>query len=171
MKSKRPTHSRRAVTPSRTGFTMAETLVVLVLLAIVGGSLMNVLTKQQQFYNGTGELIAMRTQLRQAEAILGSDLRGISSVGGDITAMTDSSIDFNYTIGTSVASAGPARYVNRLLATPGGDRHRVGLHLGGDTRRQAAHWFAGHGRGAKLRAGAKKHTMQGKHDRTRCPSA
>jgi hypothetical protein len=87
---------------------MAETLVVLVLLAIVGGSLMSVLTKQQQFYNGTGDLIALRTQLRQAEAILGSDLRGISSVGGDITAMTDSSIDFNYTIGTSVACKAPA---------------------------------------------------------------
>ena len=107
MNSRRLIHSRRAVTNSRTGFTMAETLVVLVLLAIVGGSLMNVLTKQQQFYNGTGELIALRTQLRQAEAILGSDLRGISSVGGDITAMTDSSIDFNYTIGTSVACKTP----------------------------------------------------------------
>ena len=107
MKSQRLTRSRGALTQSRTGFTMAETLVVLVLLAIVGGSLMSVLTKQQQFYNGTGDLIQLRTQLRQAEAILGGDLRGISSVGGDITAMTDSSIDFNYTIGTSVACKAP----------------------------------------------------------------
>jgi hypothetical protein len=86
---------------------MAETLVVLVLLAIVGGSLMNVLTKQQRFYNGTGDLIALRTQLRQAEAVIGNDLRGISSVGSagvgsDIITMTDSSIDFRYTIGVSV---------------------------------------------------------------------
>ncbi len=101
-------NSRRPVTRSRTGFTMAETLVVLVLLAIVGGSLMNVLTKQQQFYNGTGELIVLRTQLRQAEAILGGDLRGISSSGGDITTMTDSSIEFNYTIGTSVVCKAPS---------------------------------------------------------------
>ena len=108
-------NSRRPVTRSRTGFTMAETLVVLVLLAIVGGSLMNVLTKQQQFYNGTGELIVLRTQLRQAEAVLGGDLRGISSSGGDITTMTDSSIEFNYTIGTSVVCKAPAANTNTVI--------------------------------------------------------
>jgi hypothetical protein len=97
---------------------MAETLVVLVLLAIVGGSLMNVLTKQQQFYNGTGDLIQLRTQLRQAEAILGSDLRGISSSGGDITTMTDSSIEFNYTIGTSVVCSTPSS--NTVIIPPTG---------------------------------------------------
>lgn len=107
MKSRRM-NSPQPVAHSRTGFTMAETLVVLVLLAIVGGSLMSVLTKQQQFYNGTGDLIAMRTQLRQAEAILGGDLRGISSSGGDITTMTDSSLEFNYTIGTSVVCKTPS---------------------------------------------------------------
>jgi hypothetical protein len=92
--------------------------VVLVLLAIVGGSLMNVLTKQQQFYNGTGDLIQLRTQLRQAEAILSSDLRGISSSGGDITTMTDSSIEFNYTIGTSVVCAAPSS--NQIVIPPTG---------------------------------------------------
>jgi type II secretory pathway pseudopilin PulG len=114
MKSRRM-NSPRPVAHSRTGFTMAETLVVLVLLAIVGGSLMNVLTKQQQFYNGTGDLIAMRTQLRQAEAILSGDLRGISSSGGDITTMTDSSIEFNYTIGTSVVCKAPAPNTNTVI--------------------------------------------------------
>ena len=106
---------RAATRPStvvrRTGFTMAETLVVLVLLAIVGGSLMNVMSKQQQFYAGTGDLIELRTQLRQAEAVIGNDLRGISSVGStqgsDIITMTDSSIDFNYTFGTSVVCKAP----------------------------------------------------------------
>jgi len=109
------THSRvRRARPirHRAGFTMAETLVVLVLLAIVGGSLMRVLTNQQRFYNGTGDLIALRTQLRQAEAVIGNDLRGISSVGSsgvgsDISAMTDSSIDFRYTIGVSVVCKTP----------------------------------------------------------------
>jgi hypothetical protein len=68
---------------------------------------MNVMTKQQVFYQGTGELIELRTQLRQAEAVMGNDLRGISSVGSDIVSMTDSSIDFNYTIGTSIACTTP----------------------------------------------------------------
>ena len=114
MKSRRM-NSLQPVAHSRTGFTMAETLVVLVLLAIVGGSLMNVLTKQQQFYNGTGDLIAMRTQLRQGEAILSGDLRGIPSSGGDITTMTDSSIEFNYTIGTSVVCKAPAANTKTVI--------------------------------------------------------
>ena len=93
---------------ARTGFTLAETLVVLVLLGIVGASLMGVLSKQQAFYQGSGDIIELRTQLRQAQAVIGNDLRGISSPGGDIAAMTDSSIDFDYTIGVSVACAAPA---------------------------------------------------------------
>jgi hypothetical protein len=101
---------------------MAETLVVLVLLAIVGGSLMNVLTRQQQFYNGTGDLIALRTQLRQAQAVVGNDLRGISSVGSsglgsDILTMTDSSIEFRYTIGVSVACKTPVTVTFNIPAT------------------------------------------------------
>jgi len=107
-----PSRVRRARPIRRTGFTMAETLVVLVLLAIVGGSLMNVLTRQQRFYNGTGELIALRTQLRQAQAVVGNDLRGISSVGSagvgsDVITMTDSSIDFRYTLGVGVVCKNP----------------------------------------------------------------
>lgn len=98
---------RHAAVKRRTGFTMAEVLVVLVLLAIVGGSLISVMSKQQQFYSGTGDLIELRTQLRQASAIIGNDLRGMSSVGGDIATMTDSSIDFDYTIGTSVVCKTP----------------------------------------------------------------
>jgi type II secretory pathway pseudopilin PulG len=117
MKTRR-LNSARPVVLVRTGFTMAETLVVLVLLGIVGASLMSVLTKQQQFYNGTGDLIAMRTQLRQAEAVLSGDLRGISSSGGDITTMTDSSIEFNYTIGTSVVCKTPSG--NTVIIPPTG---------------------------------------------------
>ena len=91
----------------RHGFTLVEMLVVMVLLTIVGGSLMGLLAKQQRFYRGTSDLGDLRSQLRQAEAVIGNDLRGLSTVGVDITAMSDSSIDFYYTIGSSVACAQP----------------------------------------------------------------
>lgn len=105
VKRQRP---RRPQVHTRTGFTLAETLVVLVLLGIVGASLMSVLSKQQAFYQGSSDIIELRTQLRQAQAVIGNDLRGISSPGGDIATMTDSSIDFDYTIGVAVACAAPA---------------------------------------------------------------
>jgi prepilin-type N-terminal cleavage/methylation domain-containing protein len=91
----------------RGGFTLVEMLVVMVLLTIVGGSLMSVLAKQQRFYQGTADLGDLRSQLRQAEAVVSNDLRGMSTVGQDITAMTDSSIDFYYTIGSSITCAVP----------------------------------------------------------------
>lgn len=91
----------------RGGFTLVEMLVVMVLLTIVGGSLMGLLAKQQRFYQGTADLGDLRSQLRQAEAVISNDLRGMSSVGLDITTMTDSSIDFNYTIGSSIACSVP----------------------------------------------------------------
>jgi prepilin-type N-terminal cleavage/methylation domain-containing protein len=99
--------ARVAYPRRRPGFTLVEMLVVMVLLTIIGGSLMGVLAKQQRFYQGTADLGDLRSQLRQAEAVMSNDLRGLSSVGADITAMTDSSIDFNYTIGSSIACAKP----------------------------------------------------------------
>jgi prepilin-type N-terminal cleavage/methylation domain-containing protein len=93
---------RLAAGRSRPGFTLAEMLVVMVLLTIVGGSLMGVLSKQQRFYRGVSDLGDLRSQLRQAEAVMSSDIRGMSSVKNDILAMSDSSIDFRYTIGSSI---------------------------------------------------------------------
>ena len=92
----------------RPGFTLVELLIVLVLLSIVGGSLMSMISNQQRFYQGTYDLIELRSQLRQAEAVVSSDLRSLSTPGGDIIAMTDSSMDFRYTIGSSISCTTPA---------------------------------------------------------------
>ncbi len=92
----------------RSGFTLVELLIVLVLLGIVGGGLMRMVANQQRFYQGTYDLIELRSQLRQAEAVLTSDLRGMSSPGGDLVTMTDSSMDFRYTMGSSISCTTPA---------------------------------------------------------------
>jgi len=93
----------RARLRTRGGFTLIEVMVVALLLAIVGGTLMSVLSRQQRFYRGTADITELRSQLRQASAIMSNDLRGVSPIGTDIVAMTDSSIDFRYTMGTSIA--------------------------------------------------------------------
>lgn len=92
----------------RSGFTLVELLLVLVLLGIVGGALMRMVANQQRFYKGTYDLIELRSQLRQAGAVLTSDLRGLSSPGGDLVTMTDSSMDFRYTMGSSISCTTPA---------------------------------------------------------------
>lgn len=88
---------------ARAGFSLVELLVILALSAIVMGGLLSVLVRQQRFYRGTADLTETRSQIRQAAAILPSDLRGVSTVGGDIIQMSDTSMLFRATIGQAVA--------------------------------------------------------------------
>jgi prepilin-type N-terminal cleavage/methylation domain-containing protein len=87
----------------RPGFTLAEMLVAMVLLAIIGGVVMRVVTRQQRFYRGVSDVMDQRSQMRQAMSILANDLRQMSSAGGDILALSDSAIDFQATIGHGIA--------------------------------------------------------------------
>jgi hypothetical protein len=90
--------ARRA---SRAGVSLAELLVVLVILGLVGSVIMRVVLRQQRFYASAAEITSTRADLRDLATVLPSDLRAISSVGGDIYAMSDSAIDFRLTTGIS----------------------------------------------------------------------
>lgn len=87
----------------RRGFSLVELIVILALSTIVMGGLTSVLVRQQRFYRGTADLIETRSQIRQAAGIIPSDLRGVSSVGGDIKSISDTSMVFFATIGQAVA--------------------------------------------------------------------
>src|SRR5438128_11008450 len=110
-----PTHSTR-----RAGFTLVELIITMVLMSLVGGAIVQLLLRQQRFYNSTTDLIQTRQQIRQAAAMLPSDLRGISSIGGDIYAMSDSALEFRSVFGSSVVCVNTGRRLStvpRVLAT------------------------------------------------------
>ena len=110
----------QAVPSRRAGFTLVELLIAMGLMSLVGGAIVSLLLRQQRFYNSTTELIQTRQQVRQAAAMLPSDLRGISSAGGDISVMTDSALEFRSVFGSSVVCAnigGVLSTVPRVLAT------------------------------------------------------
>jgi len=94
--------TRAASVRGRAGFTLVELIITLVLVSFVAGAIVKLLLRQQRFYNSTTELIQTRQQIRQAAAMLPSDLRGISSIGGDIYSMTDSSLEFRSAFGSSI---------------------------------------------------------------------
>lgn len=97
--------SRRGRNPgiaSPSGVSLIELLIVLVLLGLVAGMTVRMVTKQQRFYAGVAEITNTRSNLRELSAILPTDLRGVSSAGGDIYAMSDSSIDFRLPAGHAV---------------------------------------------------------------------
>lgn len=95
----------------RAGFTLTEIMVALVLLGIVATGIMTVVTRQQQFYRSATEVIDTRQQIRQAAAVVPVDIRGVSSVGGDILNMTDSSLDVRGNIGSAIVCSHTANSV------------------------------------------------------------
>lgn len=96
---------------NRRGFSLVELIVILALSTIVMGGLTSVLVRQQRFYRGTTDLIETRSQIRQAAGIIPSDLRGVSTIGGDILEISDTSMVFWATIGQGVTCLGvPGSY-------------------------------------------------------------
>ena len=84
----------------RRGMTLIEIMISLVLLGIVSGVIMRVVMRQQRFYQGVNQILTQRGQLRQATGVVPSDLRSLSSVGGDILIASDSSMEFMLNVGT-----------------------------------------------------------------------
>ena len=89
----------------RAGYTLIEALVVMTLLGIIGGSLVSLLTRQQRFYRDAGETVAVRRELRTGASLLPMEARSLSTVGGDVLAMSNGSFTFRATIGSGVACA------------------------------------------------------------------
>lgn len=94
-------HAARAKRRRREGLTLIELMLSLVLLGLMGGLIIGFLLKQERFYTGANEMVLTRTQVRQAAVMMPSDLRGISAAGNDIYAMSDTSIEFRSTFGSS----------------------------------------------------------------------
>lgn len=104
----------------RLGFTLTEMMVALVMFGVVSAAIFRIIRSQQRFYRGANEIIDIRSQLRQAAAVLPLELRSVSTVstvkpagspytasmlGSDIKTMTANQIAFRATIGSGVVCA------------------------------------------------------------------
>ena len=86
----------------RRGLTLVELMAAIVLFGIVAGTIMTLVTRQQRFYAGANEVMDVRGQIREAASLLPIDLRGTSSIGNDISFVSDSALEFRATYGTAV---------------------------------------------------------------------
>jgi prepilin-type N-terminal cleavage/methylation domain-containing protein len=96
MKTPHP-HSKR-----RSGFTLVELMIVVVLVSVIGTILTTLLMRQQRFHRAVSSVTDARARMRDIATILPTDIRSISSVGQDVLAMDVNSMQFRAFIGSAV---------------------------------------------------------------------
>ncbi|HEX7089570.1 MAG TPA: prepilin-type N-terminal cleavage/methylation domain-containing protein [Longimicrobiales bacterium] len=83
-----------SVRRSTGGFTLVELLVVVVIGALILGATYQVLAVQERSYRQQSAVINTQQTMRDAVAVLESELREISPGGGDLLMMTPDSLRF-----------------------------------------------------------------------------
>ncbi len=89
----------------RRGGTLIELLISMVILGVLGTLVARIMMDQQRSFQRMTEQTVVRRELRSAMSLLPTELRGVSSVGGDIIAFDAMSITFRATLGASVVCA------------------------------------------------------------------
>ena len=97
----RSERAHRARGPARRGVTLAELVVVLAMLGLVGSTIGLSLVRQQRFYRGATELLRSREGVRDAMELLSTDIRGMS-IADTVRLLADSAIEFFANVGSSV---------------------------------------------------------------------
>lgn len=87
---------------NRAGFSLAELMIVVVILGIIGTLLTGVLMRQQRFHRAVTSVTDSRARMRDVATIMPTDLRSISTIGSDILAMDETSVQFRAFVGTAV---------------------------------------------------------------------
>lgn len=101
----------------RRGFTLVELLIALTVLGLIGTALTTAIMRQQRINTRTTALIDTRNQGRITVGALAQELRGLSSIGGDIVGLSATSLEVRAPIATSVVCAIDAGRTTLTLPT------------------------------------------------------
>jgi len=113
--------SNRTRMRARAGFTLAELMISITILGLIGGLLTTTLMRQQRFHRAVASVADSRARMRDVATIMPTDLRSISSAGRDILTMDVNSMQFRAYIGAAVlcryAAANVIELPPRVLAS------------------------------------------------------
>ncbi|MEX0908134.1 MAG: hypothetical protein WDZ58_00090 [Gemmatimonadaceae bacterium] len=98
---------------ARRGFALAELLVSILLIAIVGGAITSGLRRQQQVFRSIAVMVSTRGDARDAAEVLAADLSSASPID-TLTLAVDSAVEFFSLIGASISCDSAPGYVIRL---------------------------------------------------------
>jgi prepilin-type N-terminal cleavage/methylation domain-containing protein len=92
----------------RSGFTLVELMVAIVLSTAVLGAVYNILTNNQRFYRAQSQIVDVQQNVRAVAQILPSELRELSASDGDIIAMSDTALTIKAMRGFGIICAPPS---------------------------------------------------------------
>ncbi|HJQ20477.1 MAG TPA: prepilin-type N-terminal cleavage/methylation domain-containing protein [Gemmatimonadaceae bacterium] len=87
---------------SRAGFTLTELMIVVVLVGLIGSMLTSLLMRQQSFHRAVATVADARARMRDVATILPTDMRSISTSGGDVLVLSDTSMQIRAFVGASI---------------------------------------------------------------------
>lgn len=99
----------------RNGYTLVELLITLAILGIMGSMVAQLMMSQQRFFQRMSEQTSVRGALRHTLGTLPTELRGISTAGGDISSFGAAAVTFRSPIGTAFVCDRPS---NTTLDVP-----------------------------------------------------
>lgn len=121
---KLPSHSRvKTRMRARQGTTLVELIVALPIAAVIGLVAMSLLLDTHKLARRLNSTTAIARELRQAAAVLASEIRPLSAA--DIVAWTDTSLDVMALAGSGITCAIPASNMIDLLPLNGTDALRT----------------------------------------------
>lgn len=85
----------------RAGASLVELVVVIVVLAVLGSATLGVVIRQERFYRAQADAIESRATVRDAAALLQSDLRALTPPDGDLYAINQNAVEFRATLAQS----------------------------------------------------------------------
>lgn len=118
------------MTRNRSGFTLVELTVVVVLGALVLGAVLQVLLTNQRTYTAQGAAVQGQQTSRMAVEIMFNELRELSPADGDILSMSSTALTVRLMRKLGIAcevDVGPAASPPRIrVLDPGGDHFEIG---------------------------------------------
>ena len=86
---------------ARRGITLIELIIAMTMFAFIGGLLVSVMLRQQRFQRAIADVADSRARMRDIATIIPTDLRGASTVGGDLLSIGTNALQFRAAIGSS----------------------------------------------------------------------
>jgi len=98
----------------RSGFSLVELVVAVIIAGVIAAALHGVLLVGQRFYRAQPQILDVQRNVRSITQVLPAELRGLDAGDGDIVAMSDTALTLKTTRALGILCAAPETSAGRV---------------------------------------------------------